>query len=106
LIKHAAFVLTDSYHGVCFSMIFEKEFLCIINYKRGATRFESLFRLSGLASRGVSSVEEATAFDPTKKIDYPEVNARLRKEREFSRNWISRTLDNAMRERQALLKKK
>ena len=106
LIKNAEFVLTDSYHGVCFSMIFEKEFLCIINYKRGATRFESLFRLTGLASRGVSSVEEATAFDPAQKIEYASVNACLRKEAEFSRNWISRSLDNAMRERQSFLKKK
>ena len=39
---NAEFVLTDSFHGMVFSMIFEKPFLVIVNKERGAARFESL----------------------------------------------------------------
>lgn len=39
---NADFVLTDSFHGMVFSIIFEKPFLVIVNKERGAARFESL----------------------------------------------------------------
>lgn len=46
---NAEFVLTDSFHGMVFSIIFEKPFLVVVNKKRGAARFESLLtKLDGL----------------------------------------------------------
>jgi len=39
---NAEFVLTDSFHGMVFSIIFDKPFLVIVNKERGAARFESL----------------------------------------------------------------
>lgn len=41
-ILEADFVLTDSFHGMAFSIIFEKQFFVIGNKKRGLTRFTSL----------------------------------------------------------------
>lgn len=35
LFKNAKFIITDSYHGTCFSIIFEKKFLSISNFERG-----------------------------------------------------------------------
>ena len=46
---NSKFVLTDSFHGMVFSIIFDKPFLVIVNKERGATRFESLLeKISGL----------------------------------------------------------
>lgn len=46
---NAEFVLTDSFHGMVFSIIFEKPFLVIVNKERGAARFESLLgQIGGL----------------------------------------------------------
>lgn len=46
---NAEFVLTDSFHGMVFSIIFGKPFLVIVNRERGSARFESLLnKLGGL----------------------------------------------------------
>lgn len=46
---NAKFVVTDSFHGMVFSIIFEKPFLVIVNKQRGAARFESLLsKIGGL----------------------------------------------------------
>lgn len=44
-IYHASMVVTDSFHGCVFSMIFEKPFIVIGNQKRGNSRFLSLLKL-------------------------------------------------------------
>lgn len=44
---NAQFVLTDSFHGMIFSIIFDKPFLVIVNEERGASRFESFLNQIG-----------------------------------------------------------
>lgn len=41
-------VITDSYHGLCFSLIFNKNYICIVNEMRGLERFNSLRDTFGL----------------------------------------------------------
>lgn len=45
MFRDSSFVITDSFHGVVFSIIFGKEFLCLGNGKRGQSRIDSLMRL-------------------------------------------------------------
>ena len=42
-IKTCEYLITDSFHGMCFAIIFNKPFICIVNKDRGAARFSSLF---------------------------------------------------------------
>src|SRR5699024_5218905 len=42
LYKNAAFIISDSFHGTAFAIIFNKKFLSITNYKRGSVRFGDL----------------------------------------------------------------
>lgn len=51
----AAFVVTDSFHGMVFAIIFGKPFIVISNSQRGAARFDSLLAQLGLTDRLVSS---------------------------------------------------
>lgn len=44
-IINSSFVITDSFHGMVFSIIFNKPFTVYINRNRGAERFESLLSL-------------------------------------------------------------
>ncbi|WP_373249359.1 polysaccharide pyruvyl transferase family protein [Bacteroides thetaiotaomicron] len=44
MFRDASYVVTDSFHGTVFSIIFEKEFKCIYNKERGTSRFESLLQ--------------------------------------------------------------
>lgn len=45
MFRDASYVVTDSFHGTVFSIIFEKDFKCLYNKNRGAARFESLLKL-------------------------------------------------------------
>lgn len=45
---NAKYVLTDSFHGVVFSIIFKKKFKVLMNSERGSARFLSLFKVLGI----------------------------------------------------------
>lgn len=48
------FIITDSYHGLVFSLIFNKPFFLINNKTRGSARFETLFHLFDITENGES----------------------------------------------------
>lgn len=50
-IRDADFVITDSFHGTVFSIIFNKPFIVFTNKKRGAERFETLLAHFNLSNR-------------------------------------------------------
>lgn len=52
-IYEADFVITDSYHGTIFSLIFNKRFIFCGNERRGNSRIDTLFDLFGIDKRGV-----------------------------------------------------
>ena len=53
-INNSKAVITDSYHGTIFSIIFEKPFVSFINSKRGNTRFLSLKHFLKINDRIIS----------------------------------------------------
>ena len=67
MFRDASYVVTDSFHGTVFSIIFGKDFKCIYNKSRGSARFESLLKLYNSG-----------------KID---------ETREFSLNWLKSALE-------------
>ncbi|MCQ2123219.1 MAG: polysaccharide pyruvyl transferase family protein [Fibrobacter sp.] len=48
---HADYIVTDSFHGTVFSLIFNKKFLSISNQARGTSRLHSLLSIFDLESR-------------------------------------------------------
>lgn len=62
LFKHAEYVLTTSFHGTCFSIIFEKKFFTFI--REGVeTRITNLLEKLGLEYRIVSHVSQISCED-------------------------------------------
>ena len=47
----AKMIVVDSFHGMVFSIIFNKPFTVISNSERGNTRFNSLLKIFGLEDR-------------------------------------------------------
>lgn len=78
----AKFVVTDSFHGCVFSILFKKPFIAIGNASRGMARFESLLRMFKLENRLIHSETELTEQLLDSKIDYEAVHEILKKERE------------------------
>lgn len=53
IFRDASFVVTDSFHGTIFSIIFEKEFRNVVNMKRGCARFVDIINKYKSNSLGV-----------------------------------------------------
>lgn len=45
MFRDASYIVTDSFHGTVFSIIFGKDFKCLYNKSRGSARFDSLLKL-------------------------------------------------------------
>lgn len=67
----AKMVLTDSFHGVVFAIIFNKPFWVVTNFDRGAARFNSLLKQFNLQDRVVSN---SPSFNWGDSIDWNSVN--------------------------------
>lgn len=71
----AEYVITDSYHGFVFSLIFNKPFYLLYNKKRGNIRFDSLLQLLHI-----------TGHDDS--FDWKHINSVINKEKDHSLNYI------------------
>jgi hypothetical protein len=90
---NAKYVLTDSFHGMVFSIVFNKPFVAIVNPKRGASRFYSLANKLGLESRLVyenSDVDIGAIIN--KDLNFKNVNASLCELKSNSANFINEAL--------------
>ena len=83
--RDASFVITDSFHGTVFSIIFNKPFVCIANKERGLSRFTSLLKIFGLENRLIFSPEDFSER-LLKNIDYEKVN-------EIRQEWQRKSVD-------------
>lgn len=86
-IKNCKFFITDSFHGACFAIIFNKPFICIVNKSRGESRFKSLFKTFGLENRCVYENVDITDII-SQQIDYQSVNAIIQNEVQRSKDWL------------------
>ncbi len=85
---NAEFVLTDSFHGCVFSILFKKPFYVIGNAKRGMARFSSLLKMFDLENRFVA--EDSSNFDiDTTEIAYDKVYSLLDDWRKRSMDYLS-----------------
>lgn len=89
--SHSKFVVTDSFHGTVFSIIFNKPFVVIGNKGRGIDRFISLLKLFGLESRLLTDAQSVDDIMVT-SIDWNNVNQRLFELREASLSFIYTSL--------------
>ncbi|MBO7482013.1 MAG: polysaccharide pyruvyl transferase family protein [Bacteroidales bacterium] len=89
-INDAEYVFTDSFHGVVFSIIFNKQFYIYGNKQRGLSRFESLLKMFGLENRIVSTPDEIATLSP---INYDVVNPLLENFRKYSVEFLYKSLN-------------
>lgn len=89
----AKYVITDSFHGCAFAILFNKPFIAYGNKARGMARFNSLLKMFGLEERLVLTKEEVTIEKIKENIDWDIVNAKLEKYRNISKNYLLNTLN-------------
>ncbi len=89
----AEYVITDSFHGTVFSIIFNKPFVTIGNQVRGTARLESLLHMFGLEERFLTNgniYQLKVLID--KKIDWDKVNQRHDDLRKKSLDFLNNAL--------------
>lgn len=94
-IINSQFVITDSFHGMCFAIIFNKPFIAICNEERGSIRFVDLLKKLGLSSRLISTNDDISIIKRLleMKINYAKVNEILEQERIRSLKWLHHALE-------------
>lgn len=90
-IKNAEIVITDSYHCVIFSIIFQKEFICVINERKGVSRIESLLKMLGLENR-MYKADDLSIEINNPPIDYLKVSKKLDQQKEKSLKYLKAAL--------------
>lgn len=91
-IAHASFVVTDSFHGTVFSILFNKPFIVYGNVNRGVTRFKALLGKFGLEDRYIDCKEHLDKIAEDSSIDWNSVNAKLKERRDKSIFFLKQSL--------------
>ena len=90
MIANSSMVVTDSFHGTVFSILFHRNFYSIVNAERGGTRFKSLLSPLGLDYRLVDDKQFKELKDTS--IDWQYVDAQLERQRTESLNFLINAL--------------
>lgn len=93
--RDSKFVVTDSFHGCIFSIIFNKPFIVIGNAERGMARFTSLLKMFSLENRLLTSLEDLNKrkIDLLKPINYSDINLKLQTLKEESFLFLKQSLE-------------
>lgn len=92
-IMNAKYVVTDSYHGFCFSLVFRKQFATLVNRTRGGSRFDTLSSLLGVEERMIEDISElSTNPRILDELDYDRVSAVIERETERCQNWLKNAI--------------
>lgn len=92
LFKESSYVVTSSFHGLVFSIIFNKKFTCTLDKKRpGNSRQLSLLDMAGLSSRLAFDSRALSKID--EKINWFSVNEKVEKQRQKSLEFLKSALE-------------
>lgn len=87
-IKNSEFVITDSYHGTCFSIIFNRPFVQIKN-SDCQSRFETLFQMLSIEDNSID--KNMTEIDLERVLisrDWDKINKRIEFEADIATKWF------------------
>lgn len=95
-IYNSEFVITDSFHGVAFSILFKKQFFVVLANEKAFVRIGSLLKKVGLEDRVISSLDDLNnrLQDLLTPIDYRHVEIVLKKESLNYYNFVKSNIDN------------
>ena len=89
LFKNAQYVVTNSFHGTAFSILYKKQFVCTLHSTRGGRVLDLLTSL-GLSNRIIKNTNEVFS----EIIDYESVYSTLRALRTESYTYLQKALED------------
>lgn len=93
-LRDASLIVTDSYHCVCFALLFNKPFIHFNNPSRGNARLESLFRLLSIDSKDVTIESSLDIKNKKHKYfsNFADINSKLEQLRADSAEFLYSSL--------------
>lgn len=89
-IKHAKYILTDSFHATCFSLFFRKNFAAVPHAV--SDRFTTLSQLGDARTHIDTHLTPAFLDNCLKPLDYDKIHQDLEREQKRSRKWLEDAL--------------
>lgn len=89
LIKNAKAIITNSFHGTIFSIIFKKEFYTITRLNRNS-RMENILKIVDMEDRLIDKIED---LDKIKEQNFEKAYVRLKNEKEKSKDFLKKSLN-------------
>lgn len=86
--QYADFVITDSFHGVVFSILHHRPFIVIANKERGLARIESILEMFDLQDRLLDSIDGYSLEWLINGIDWEMIDGVLELERQRFRTFL------------------
>lgn len=93
MIKNCKFLITNSYHAMCFAIIFNKPFIALSKDMGASSRFESLFELLNIENQSINSIDEIYTKDCIFNVDYEKVNQRIEEERQKGLAFLQKAIE-------------
>lgn len=91
---YADYVITDSFHGMVFSLIFNKQFVVYGNVRTGMSRIEHLLSLLGIGERLIAVDGQMSSIIDS-PINWSILNTRLEERRNDSISFLNNALKNS-----------
>ena len=85
LINHASYIITNSFHGTVFSIIYRKSFAAFPP-RDGATRITDTLESFHLSDRYATTLEDAKKMPLN--LDYTKINHYIEERRAYSKEWL------------------
>ena len=96
-IKNCELLITDSFHGMCFAIIFNKPFIAISNGINSNTRFESLLEMLDIENKCINDINEISKTDCIFNPNYEKVNKLIDIERKKGFVFLEKVLHSPHR---------
>ena len=90
--EKAQYIITDSFHGCVFSIIFNKPFIVYANANRGVARFNSLLKLFHLKDRLIYSAQELNIEKINAPINWHQINQIRKEQTELAMLFLKKNL--------------
>lgn len=93
-IKNAEYVITDSFHGTCFAILFERPFMVITNYNeyRDRSRLDSILNQLSLSNRIVETSRELLSENLPSEPDWGQIDKVIEAERSRCIMWLNNAI--------------
>ena len=90
-IKNCDLFVTNSFHGLCFAILFKKNFIVLIKENESPARFDALFNLLGIKNQCVF-LKQIYEKDCVFEVNYEETERKIKEARERGYEFLLKSL--------------